>query len=363
VESKVSYIFDMIELGFSPQTWQGEPKNFIHHDVYPWVNDLPDNKHIFCCFWMCWIEVDLPTGYDYYIISYEIENINIEWLRNQQKKCNAKFLVLHPGLNYDLQVPETTLITYVNLHKHLDKMINWWGVEPLKNKKQYKFSTICNRITQSKIWITTKLLETAKDDSLIILNSWLELKNVHNWQLTGYSNLDQLTQTFKNKYQTLTLQDGFDQKNNNQRYNSNPYQPVYTDCALHFVNGSFHYSQMQDYIWPGPDIDEKTLKCLLAGVAFVPCAQFQTYKFLENLGLQFDYDFDTAWDQDPGNLTRFDSICQLIDDLNQYSPNTLVEKTKESTDFNRNFILDKKFYKNCEQLNQQSLDQLFSLFT
>ena len=351
----------MIENAFCPKIWQGEPKNFTRHDVYSWVNNLPDNKHIFCCFWLGWDEVDLPEGYDYYIISYEIENINIEWLQKQQKKCNAKFLVLHPGWNYDLLLPETTLITYVNLHHHLDKMINWWGSELCENKKKHKFSTICNRVTQSKIWITTKLLETAKDDSLIILNSWIELKNVHNWQLTGHSNLDQLTQIFKNKYQTLTLQDNFDQKNNDQRNNSNPYQPVYTDCALHFVNGSFHYSQMQDYIWPGPDIDEKTLKCLLAGVAFVPCAQFETYKFLENLGLQFDYDFDTTWDQDPGNLTRFDSICQLIDDLNQYSPTTLVKKTQESTDFNRNFILDKKFYRNCEQLNQQSLDRLFSL--
>jgi hypothetical protein len=120
---------------------------------------------------------------------------------------------------------------------------------------------------------------------------------------------------------------------------------------------------MVDYIWPGPDIDEKTLKCLLAGVAFIPCAQFETYKFLEDLGLKFNYDFDTSWDQDPGNITRFDSICQLIDDLSQYSPKALVAKTKESTEFNRNVILDKKFYNNCEKLNQQSLDQLFSRFT
>ena len=351
----------MIQSRFCPNPWQGEPKNFTRHDVYSWINNLPANKEIFCYFWLGWETNDLPTGYDYYIISYEVENINIEWLIKQQKKCSAKFIVLHPGLNYDLVIPNTTFITYVNLHHHLDNMINWWGDKPSENKKYYKFSTLCNRLTQSKIWITTKLLETAKDDSLIILNSWLDLKNVHDWQLTGCDNLDQLTQIYKTKYQTLVMPDEFDQKNNNQRHNSNPYQPMFTDCALHFVNGSFHYSLMQDYIWPGPDIDEKTLKCLLAGVAFVPCAQFETYKFLENLGLHFDYDFDTDWDQDPSNLTRFDSICKLIDNLNQYSPTELVAKTQESTEFNRNFILDKKFHRNCEQINQQSLDQLFSL--
>jgi hypothetical protein len=351
----------MDELSFSPDPWQGRPKNFTRHDLYSWVNDLPLHKQIFCCFWQNWKNIDFPIGYDYYIISYETENTNIAWLSEQQKKCNAKFIVLHPGQNYDLVIPNTTFITYINLHHHLDKMINWWGDRPSKNKKKYKFSAISNRITQSKVWITTKLLETAKDDSLMVLGSSLTLKNVHDWQLTGNANLDNLTQIYKTKYQTLTIPDGFDQKNNSQRHNSNPYQPVYTDCSLHFVTGSFHYSLMQDYIYPGPYIDEKILKCLLAGVAFVPCAQFENYKFLENLGLEFDYDFDTDWDRDPGNLTRFDSICKLIDNLNQYSPTEIVSKTHESTEFNRNFILDKKFHKNCQQVNQQSLDQLFSL--
>ena len=348
---------------FCPKTWCGEPKNFTHHDLYPWVKKLPVNKNIFCLFWANWHnKIDLPNGYDYYIVSYQIENVDLEWLTQQQEKCNGQFIVLHPGYSYDCQLNNTTFITYTWLHQDLDKMISWWGVNPIPTNKKYKFSAICNRISQSKIWVTTKLLETSREDSLIILNSWLELKNVHNWQPTGNTNLDKLTDVYRTKYQTLELKDDFDQKkDNNQRRNSNPYQPVYQDSALHFVNGSFHYSQMTDYIWPGPDIDEKTLKCLLGGVAFIPCAQFETYKFLQDLGLEFDYDFDTSWDQDPGNLTRFDRICQLIDDLAQYSPTALLAKTQESTEFNRNFILDKKFHRNCEQINQQSLDQLFSL--
>jgi hypothetical protein len=118
---------------------------------------------------------------------------------------------------------------------------------------------------------------------------------------------------------------------------------------------------MEDYIYPGPDIDEKTLKCLLAGIAFIPCAQFETFKFLKTLGLQFDYDFDTDWDNDPGNLTRFKKICMLIEELKQYSVDELIGKTRESTEYNRNFILSNKFHDNCENLNQQAVDQLMSL--
>ena len=140
----------MIQSRFCPNPWQGEPKNFTRHDVYSWINDLPAKKEIFCCFWLGWETNDLPMGYDYYIISYETENINIEWLTKQQKKCSAKFIVLHPGLNYDLIIPNTTFITYVNLHHHLDNMINWWGDKLSQNKKHYKFSTLCNRLINIK---------------------------------------------------------------------------------------------------------------------------------------------------------------------------------------------------------------------
>jgi len=349
---------------FAPKIWSGEPKDFTRDDVYPWVKQLPLDKNIFCHFWSNWdVKIALPTNYDIYIISYHYENINIAWIKEQQKYCSGKFIVLHPGYDYNFQLDNTTFITYTSLHRDLDKMISWWGDHTITGNKKYKFSTICNRISQSKIWVTTKLLETARTDSLIILNSWLELKNVHNWELTGNHTLDQLTDTYRAKYQSLTLSDDFDQKDNHQRYNSNPYQPVYMDAAVHFVNGSFHYSQMTDYIYPGPDIDEKTLKCLLSGVAFIPCAQFETYKFLQDLGLEFNYDFDLTWDLDPGNITRFDKICQLIDTLSGYTTAELVNKTKDSTEYNRNFILNKNFYRNCEQLNQQSIDQLFSLFT
>lgn len=349
---------------FCPPTWAGEPKDFTRYDVYPWVKKLPVNKNIFCFFWAKWnFERTLPTGYDYYIISHHDENINIEWLIQQQEKCNSQFIILHSGYDYNFRLDNTTFITYTDLHHDLDKMISWWGTDMVPTAQKYKFGTVCNRLSQSKVWITTKLLETARNDSLIILNNWLIPKNVHNWQLTGNNTLDQLSEIYRTKYHSLELKDNFNQKDNNQRKNSNPYQPVYTDCALHFVNGSFHYSFMNDYIYPGPDIDEKTLKCLLGGVAFIPCAQFEVYKFLSNLGLKFEYEFDVSWDLDSGNISRFDSICQLIDDLNQYSIKELIQKTKESTEYNRNFILDKKFYTNCEQLNQRALEQLFSLIT
>jgi hypothetical protein len=211
------------------------------------------------------------------------------------------------------------------------------------------------------------LLETAKESSLIVLNSWLEEKNVHGWQATGNAKLDQLTQTFRDCYQGLEIKiDNFDNATQNQQnITGNPWQPLYQDCAIHFTNESFHYSGMvegeKQYIYPGPFLTEKTLKCLLGGTAFVPVGQFETYHTLEMLGLQFDYDFDTSWDLDSGNLSRTESIINLIDNLNQYSVEQLLSKTQESTQYNQNYILSNNFFDRCQQKNKESVAQIFDL--
>jgi hypothetical protein len=245
-------------------------------------------------------------------------------------------------------------------------MHKWFGVKE-KTNPQYKFSTVCNRISQSKLWITTKLLETAPDSSLVVLNSWLEEKNVHNWQPTGNATLDNLTQIFRDSYlgKKIKIDDFDNDQHNEQRITGMPWQPLYQDCAIHFTNESFHYSNMyqdgQTYGWPGPFLTEKTLKCLLGGTAFVPVGQFETYKTLTDLGLRFEYEFDISWDLDSGNLSRAESIINLIDNLNQYSVEQLLSKTQESTQYNQNHILSNKFFDQCQQKNKESVAQIFDL--
>jgi hypothetical protein len=354
-----------MQLYFCPKTWHGIPEDFQHHEVYPWVADLPSSKKIYCVFWANWDDrFNLPPGYDHYLISYHRENINLPWLHKQRQQVHGKFVVLHPGNHYDYQLPNTEFVTHITWHRDCALLIDWWGVQPTLEKKQYKYSAVCNRMSQGKLWIITKLLETARDQSLLVLNQWIEPKNVHNWKLTNNAELDLLTTTFLEKYKGLELKDGFDQRDNSQRHNSNPWQPLYTDTALHFVAGSFHYSYMaaedhSPYIYPGPDIDEKTLKCLVAGTPFVPAAQFDIYGTLTQLGLKFDYGFDTSWDQDTGNISRFQSICRLIDYLNQYSIDDIVDMTQESTKYNQEFIISGDFYRVCEDKNIQAINNIF----
>jgi len=344
---------------------------------YEWIKKLP-NKRIYFALFQRWPTItrstqNLPTGYDYYIVSFHLEAVDIDWLKKQQ--VTGPIIVLADGQSYNFTIPGVQFLPFFYWHHQFEQMHKWFGIKE-KTNPQYKFSAVCNRISQSKVWITTKLLNVARESSLIILNSFLEEKNVHGWQLTGNAKLDQLTNLFRDQYLGQEIKDI---KNDDYKsavhsrpgdwhlITGNPWTPVYQDCAVHFTNESFHYSGMvengQQYIWPGPFITEKTLKCLLSSVAFVPVGQFETYRTLKDLGFQFDYDFDTAWDLDSGNLSRAESIIDLIDDLNQYSVEQLVNKTQASNRYNQNHILSGKFFDQCQQKNEESIVQIFDLIS
>ena len=342
---------------------QGIQDQIPIHPGYEWIKKLP-NKQIYFALFQRWPNYDLPAGYDYYIVSFHLEVVDISWLKRQ--KVAGPIIVLADGQNYNLKISGVHFLPFFYWHYQLQKMQEWFGIKE-KITPTYKFSTVCNRISQSKIWITTKLLETAKESSLIVLSSWFEEKNVHSWHLTGSVKLDQLTQLFRDKYfgQEIKIDDFKNATHNQQNITGNPWQALYQDCAIHFTNESFHYSEMvednQVYVWPGPFITEKTLKCLLGSTAVIPVGQFETYKTLSNLGLKFDYEFDTQWDLDPGNLTRSNSIVNLIDHLNQCSVDELVAKTQKSNEYNQNYIVSGSFFKSCEQINEKSITQIVDL--
>lgn len=344
-----------------PRSISGTADQLSTYPGYEWIAKLPDKKIYFALF-QGWGMGNLPPGYDYYIVSFHLEAVNLDWLKCQQ--TTGPIIVLFDGYDYGYNIPNVHFVTFFYWHYQLQTMHEWFGVETKPNPT-YKFSAVCNRISQSKVWITTKLLETARDSSLIILNSWLEEKNVHNWEYTGNARLDNLTQTFRDKYagQQIQIDDFDNDTQNKQRITGNPWQPLYQDCAVHFTNESFHYSNMGNYTWPGPFLTEKTLKCLLGGTAFVPVGQFETYKILTNLGLEFDYGFDTEWDSDPGNLSRAQSIVDLIDQLNQYTPAELVDQTKHASEHNQNYILSGQFFDRCNRANEQAINQIFKLIS
>jgi hypothetical protein len=261
-----------------------------------------------------------------------------------------------------------TAYTWYYWHFQLRKILEWYP--KLGNKQiKYKSSAICNRLTQSKILVVTKLLENPDSQSLIKLSTWFEDKNLHFNVPTGRPKIDTVTETFWQKYQGKEIIiDQFDNKQHNyQKYTSNPNEPYLQTAAIHYTNESFHYSYYQDknksYIHPGPFLTEKTLKCLISETAFISVGQFDTYRTLSMLGLNFDYNnIDLSWDQTPGDLDRLEKIIDLVDFISGMDIQNIFNNTIDSVNHNKECIVSGQFANNCNLVNQKTEKSILDKF-
>ena len=115
-------------------------------------------------------------------------------------------------------------------------------------------------------------------------------------------------------------------------------------------------------IYPGPMICEKTWKPIIAGCAFIPVAQFDTYGKLLRLGFKFDYGLDLSWDRDAKNLSRLESIMRFILSLKNYSISDLLHLTEDSTKHNSNHVWSGDFQKICRSLNEKTIETILNKF-
>jgi hypothetical protein len=332
---------------------------------YEWIKTFPST--VYYALFLGWDEADLPKNFDYYVISFHREAVDLAWVKKQAKNLNALIFVLHDGNYYDVKINGVTFLPFYYWHYQLDKMLTLFG-STFQKAIKYKASAFCNRITQSKLYVFTALAKyLPESDRLITLSKWIEQDNIHNGDFTGNQTLDNLYDEFEKNWlgKEIKIDDFNNSTDNMQIITGNPGQPAYQECALHFTNESFHYSFMMDdyipYTYPGPFITEKTLKCLLGATGFVPVGQFESYKTLESLGLNFNYDFDTAFDNDPGNLSRLESIVKLIQQLADMDTDQIFNATKDASEYNQHQIINGTFFKNCKEVNENTVETLHQL--
>lgn len=348
-----------------PDTWAGIATECPIEDMQ-WLRSL--GPKTYCHLWLRWpseSNVRLPQGYNRYIISFHLEAVDVTWLWSISSFISAPIVVLTDSFAYDCPLPSNvTLHTFYWWHKQCEFIMEWYPRQIEKTIK-HQFSAICRRITQSKLLITTALLEN-KTNSLIKLDTF---KGNDAHVKTGNDQLDKLYNKFYKKWygKTIDLPDTksvfLKQANyGNQLINSDPWTEVYQTCALHFTNESYHFSFLQDqrgaYTYPGPFITEKTLKCLIGATGFVPVGQFQTYHALEQVGFKFAYGFDTGFDKDSGNITRLLSIVKLIEKLSRWTPQEIFEATRESSKYNQEYIISGGFNQFCTSSNLNVIDKV-----
>jgi len=312
------------------------------------------------------IDVNLPTGYEFYILTHHLEPPDNEWLTKQSKLTDGTIIVLYEGHSYNFVLPNVIFLPYFYRHHAFDKMIEWFGVKVNKNINN-KVSMFCNRITESKLITFTAIAEYMGLDNLLVLHKWLEEKNIDQPEQIHHSEILELHNTFFKKYHgtEMVIDDFVNRRDNFQSVTANPWQPSYQECALHFTGESISLSDISenigDYQYPGPHLSEKTLKCLLGQTAFVPVGQFDTYGHLTQLGFEFNYNFDTSFDSIIGDHDRLLGIVNLIKQFANMSKEELFDGTRESSIHNYNHIISGDFYDICENINQKSIEQVLNI--
>ena len=340
------------------------------HIGYEWINQIPTNKKIYLALFQRWpyvsdVVINLPNNYDVHIVSFHLEAIDVDWLKAQSKLINGEIIVLFDGSSNGYTIPKVRFLSYYYWHIQLDKMMEWFGIDDTPKKITHKASVFCNRATSSKLITFAALAEYLNtDDCMLVLHDWIEEKNVYSESDNVPPILRELHDIFMSKYHGVTTYkiDDYDVDHQNfQKHTANPWQPSYQNCALHFTNESFDSSDCFDsalYSYPGPFITEKTLKCLLGGTAFVPIGQFDTYGTLKRLGFRFDYGFDTSFDTIIQDNDRLVAVIKLIQTVATEASIDIFNGTKESSDYNFNYIKGGDFSKRCYMINQHTVEQI-----
>lgn len=347
-----------------PDPWNG----LIKDSKLEQLKSLPSDT--WCSLYRDWFNKDpLPKGHKLYIISYYLEAIDIDWVLAQCASVESPVILLSDCNYYDFPAPSNLYcFTYYSWHNQLD-LVNHWFPDKKNKKIIHKASAVCHRITQSKLIITTALIQSfGINQCIIALNDWLDDISVHYRQPTGSKKIDALADRFwKEFYGKKITFDDFDQTKNQQRITSDPWTDIYQTTALNFTNESFHYSYMHTshgkFCYPGPFLTEKTFKCLIGGTGFIPVGQFDTYHSLEKIGFNFDYGFTTEFDQDSGNITRLEKIVNLIEYLKPFSALDIFEMTKHSSQYNQDHIMSGQLNRVCQEHNDQQTQTILEKFT
>jgi hypothetical protein len=329
---------------------------------YPWLKELQGTNGFIHLSANWGINKEYPkdpdAGFNYYILSGD--SGMSQWDEHVAKLHNRPvYMITLPEVYSN---PISNLVKYIPIsyyHRQISILSKFCSPAKQKNIK-YKASALTSRTTQSKLIVFSALNRILGDDLIFSLRNNFDLRDVHNWEPTHNKILDELSDYFQKNWLSKTVKLHDDDGNPLSVTN-----PAYSESSLNFTQESFHYSLMydkqidQEYIISGPFLTEKTFKCLLSQTAFVPVGQFRSYRWLETMGMEFNYGLDLTFDNDPGNITRLLKLISLIEDISQYTAADLFEMTEKSNRHNYSIIATGEFFDRSERINQEPISRLY----
>jgi hypothetical protein len=308
--------------------------------------------------------------YDTYVFSWHGENWPNIWLKNFCESHPDSLVIVIgespiPEKYYDL--PNLKSLVYHSWGQMIQDVLQFNHPEYVPmSKRQHLLSSLVNKPSFFKALTTAQLL--SKYNHKDIIYSWNVNKrkeycsslNFLESQHMPNSKLENLSKFYHEqlKHQTYKLDDFNDTGFSNFYCDI----PAYTDCLINVTNETYDQTLVDDVILPSPYISEKTWKPLLSGCSLLSQGSRGVYDFLKNFGFQFEYPWDTSYDQTLGDIDRYMSFLTVLDSIFEMDRGFLMTTLEESAKFNYHHIRSEEFFSRVKKINNESLENFMRYY-
>ena len=304
----------------------------------------------------------IGTHYDTYVFSWHLEQWDNDWLEkfcedhpSQQIVVIGEFPMSHSYQRF----PNLKSLVFHCWDLYIPFILNSFGKNySFPEKQQYRVSSLCNKPSFTKIFVTAYLLKNyyPRDDLLLSwnINKLRQICSSINFLgTTGRSNLNDLSDYYQHTMKDLTISiDTFD----DDSYSLSDFTHMaYSNSLINLTNETYVQNLKNSTIYPGPYFSEKTWKCLLGGTAPIPVGQPGTYKYLNNFGFKTDYPWPNEFDNVIGDCDRINSLFKTIDWVLSDQCLDHVDRIQEINHSNYEHIRSASFLKLIKQKNQDFL--------
>jgi hypothetical protein len=358
------FIYDQKSVG----PWAAIKNSLTVNAIYSsWKKfDWPDTYFLLNLNWPSDLLIDqIPDNFERYIISFQIEAIDIYWVKKLADKFkDRQIFVVHEGKSYnsDWWPDNLTFISWITWDDQLRRIASVHGRQDFVNTATRKITSLCSRTSQFKYYATGYMLKNYYNDTtLISYHRQVSKQSDTDHLITNIPALDEIVEFMS--YQNPVLIDTTDQqKRNTHMLNTDWHHRGHTDSVFCLTNEGYHYSYSvidgTEIIHPGPPLSEKTFKPILAGQAIIMVGQANSLSSLSKLGFNFDYGLDYSYDAEFKDLTRIQMIFKVIDKIMSMSIEELKKSTKEICTHNSNWAVSDGLKKITSSLNEKSLEEL-----
>lgn len=333
--------------------------------------DRPISRGCFVGINLGWPEFALPNHYDRYFLSFHTEYLDVDWIIDQARQVYPKPVMLASDFEIIAGDPwpdNMVFVQYITIHKQLEIGKSRAGIRHRPDMPKYKISSLANRVSQYKRYVTAYLLKTFPQDCMILsYHDWLAKDRDMHDHTPGIPYLDQLPLEKLTKTR-INFEESDLQVNTSPVDNVNWNIAPFNDALFNLTNESFHYSSsirndQTEFKYPGPYLTDKTLKVLLGGRPFIAVGQAGTLEFLNELGFKTTFGLDVSYDDESGDLVRIKMIFDQIDYINNTDLDILYKNSISDVEHNLHHIKSKHMYDICENKNIAGYDEIKNFLT